>query len=45
MTPLIRSTIKWMSESEFDITDTQWFDVSGTLDQSTVDQNWLQEYR
>ncbi len=45
MTPLVQSTIKWMSESDFDITDTQWFDVSGTLDQSTVDQNWLQEYR
>ena len=45
MTPLIKSTIKWLDDIDFDITDTQWFDVSGTLDESTVDQNWLRDYR
>lgn len=45
MTPLIRSTMRWMVESDIDPTEMQWFDVSGTLDQSTIDQNWLHEYR
>lgn len=45
MTPLIRSTMRWMVESDIDPTEMQWFDISGTLDQSTIDQNWLHEYR
>lgn len=45
MTPFIRSTMRWMLESDIDPTEMQWFDISGTLDQSTIDQNWLHEYR
>ena len=45
MTPFIRSTMRWMVESGIDPTEMQWFDISGTLDQSTIDQNWLHEYR
>lgn len=45
MTPFIRSTMRWMVEAGIDPTEMQWFDISGTLDQSTVDQNWLHEYR
>ena len=45
MTPFIRSTMRWMFESGIDPTEMQWFDISGTLDQSTIDQNWLHEYR
>jgi hypothetical protein len=45
MTPFIRSTMRWMVESDIDPTEMQWFDISGTLDQSTIDQNWLHEYR
>jgi len=45
MTPFIRSTMRWMFESGIDPTEMQWFDISGALDQSTIDQNWLHEYR
>ena len=45
MTPFIKSTIKWMFEAGIDPTEMQWFDVSGTLDKSTIDQNWLIDYR
>jgi hypothetical protein len=37
--------MRWMLESDIDPTEMQWFDISGTLDQSTIDQNWLHEYR
>jgi hypothetical protein len=37
--------MRWMVESGIDPTEMQWFDISGTLDQSTIDQNWLHEYR
>ena len=45
MTPFIQSTMRWMVQADIDPTEMQWFDISGTLDQTTVDQNWLQEYR
>lgn len=45
MTPFIRSTIRWMVEADVDPAEMQWFDISGTMDQSSVDQHWLQEYR
>ncbi len=45
MTPFIRSTMKWMFEAGMDPTEMQWFDISGTLDQSSVEQDWLHEYR
>jgi hypothetical protein len=45
MTPFIRSTMRWMVEAGIDPTEMQWFDISGTMDQSSVDQHWLHEYR
>jgi len=31
MTPLIKSTLKWMIEGDFDPVDTQWFDISSAM--------------
>lgn len=45
MTPFIQSTMRWMAEADIDPTEMQWFDISGTMDQSSVDQHWLREYR
>ena len=45
MTPFIQSTVRWMVEGGIDPTEVQWFDISGTMDKSSVEQNWLQEYR
>ena len=45
MTPFIRSTMRWMVEADIDPTEMQWFDISGTMDQGSVNQHWLQEYR
>lgn len=45
MTPFIQSTMRWMVQADLDPTEMQWFDISGTLDQTSVDQNWLHKYR
>jgi len=45
MTPFIQSTMRWVVDAGIDPTEMQWFDISGTMDQSTVDQHWLREYR
>ncbi len=46
MTPLIRSTIRDISNTEIDPIDMKWFDISGAkLDQETLDLNWLHKYR
>lgn len=45
MTPLIRETVRMVAKHGLDPLEMQWFDVSGTLDQSTVDQAWLRDYR
>jgi hypothetical protein len=37
--------MRWMIAAGIDPTEMQWFDISGTMDQSTVDQHWLREYR
>jgi hypothetical protein len=37
--------MRWMADAGINPTEMQWFDISGTMDQSTVDQHWLREYR
>lgn len=45
MTPLIQTAMRGMVEAGRDPTEGQWFDISGTMDKSSVDQHWLREYR
>jgi hypothetical protein len=45
MTPFIQSIIRSLVKADIDPTEMHWFDISGVLDQVTVDQNWLHEYR
>lgn len=45
MSPFIQSNMRWMADAGIDPTEMQWFDISGTMDQSTVDRHWLEEYR
>lgn len=44
-TPLVRSTMKWMSEAEIDIADVYWFDISNIDRNKGVSQTYLNECR
>ena len=45
MTPFIRSTMRWMIDSDIDITEMQWFDISGNMDGQDGDRQLLRECR
>lgn len=44
-TPFVKSTMKWMAEGSIDVADFHWFDISGAIDGTSIDQDWLRDYR
>lgn len=44
-TPFVKSTMKWMADGGIDVAEFHWFDISGAIDGTSIDQDWLRDYR